>query len=625
MSKFVMNKLTMTLLTIAIAIVLGIHIGCSKIEEDVEDEDVVRVDRIALSTSNAFVKSDGSDSVTITAIALDSNNGLIPDAIIQLTSTGGALGASTLVTGEDGTAETNFSAGVDPANQTVTISGSASGADEYTIPIQIVGTELTVLADPSLEIGSKNATDDMTVTVLDAGDNPIYDATVNFTLQSASTGSVTLSSATATTDVNGEATITVTAASIGDAIVQASSMGATISHTYSVIGTGSGITITDPTANPTSLAIGVSDTITVSAPGVSRVRFATTLGTFTNGEATMLVDVSADTAATTFLSSFAGVATIEVYAVKSGTVDTIDPANKDTLSVAISAVLDSNAQIDLQSSSSNVALSVGNIENSVTLTATVKNDEDEPVGNAAVAFSISNNPGGGEFVSPVLALTNAQGVATSVFTSGTLSSGGGAQGGVLITATIIDTGANDSIPVVIGGTAGSIVIGRGTAIYSIYGDTTYELPMVVMVTDSNGNPVSGATVSLSVWPKYYHLGGWSTPVDKESVPDYDVFNIPNEDVNRNTILDAGEDAAPNLDGLITPPNSAAGGVPTSVTTDEFGAGTFNLVYPKDSAAWITDEIVGSTMVLGSETRSTLEMTLPYMIGDQPSLSASPYY
>ena len=81
----------------------------------------------------------------------------------------------------------------------------------------------------------------------------------------------------------------------------------------------------------------------------------------------------------------------------------------------------------------------------------------------------------------------------------------------------------------------------------------------------------------------------------------------------------------NDDGKLTPPNSSAGTVPATVTTNEYGVGSFNLIYPKASAVWIIDEVVATTYVLGSETKSSKEMILPWLEGDEPYLpSSSPY-
>jgi hypothetical protein len=167
--------------------------------------------------------------------------------------------------------------------------------------------------------------------------------------------------------------------------------------------------------------------------------------------------------------------------------------------------------------------------------------------------------------------------------------------------------------IVIGGTAGSVVIGRGTVIYDL-DDATYRLPMAALVTDSNGNAVSGAVVTLSAWPLQYAPGVWydSDPDPKAEL--YKVYYtgtfINNEDVNENLILDPGEDK--DGDGRLTPASSSAGGVPvpSQVVTGANGVATFDLIYLKANARWIKTRIRARTFVVGTETTSSVEMVLP---------------
>jgi len=170
------------------------------------------------------------------------------------------------------------------------------------------------------------------------------------------------------------------------------------------------------------------------------------------------------------------------------------------------------------------------------------------------------------------------------------------------------------------------VIGRGSKI-TVLNPTTYALPMSVLVADSNGNAVSGAVVSLSAWPAQYSSGTWydedPDPGKKKFVP-YISGTFDNEDLNENTFLDPGEDT--NGDGLLTPHNSAAGTLPTTVTTDENGVANFDLVYLKDHANWIRDRIRASTLVLGTETTASTTFCLPYerSEGEAGDLHDSPY-
>ena len=71
---------------------------------------------------------------------------------------------------------------------------------------------------------------------------------------------------------------------------------------------------------------------------------------------------------------------------------------------------------------------------------------------------------------------------------------------------VIGTTENtDVVSVVISGDASSVAIGGATVVQS-YDDSTYKYPMSVLVSDSNGNSVAGATVNLSIWPTKYYTG-----------------------------------------------------------------------------------------------------------------------
>jgi hypothetical protein len=657
---------------------------------------------LSLRISQTTVKSDNSDSATITATVLDANNAVIEGATVAFSSTGGQFNASSSVTTDSGgEAAIGFSAGPQRSNQTVTITATISGLSPKTVPIQITGSTITLTAgNTNLEA---NDTDTLTIAVKDAGSLPISDTSVTASVDTSSTGTATVSPSTGTTDTNGELDVTLTGTGAGSVTVRIQAAGVTATQDYTISATGNAFGISSPTTDPYSLNTDTDLTITVNAPNQTSVQFATTLGTWDGGDEMVVtkdVNTTTNTVSAILNSANAGVATVQV-------IDADDTATTDSLKVAISAPSSEATQIALQASATVVAPSIGSTSNSVTLEATVNNANEEPVGSSPVAFSIANPTGGGESISPVVAFTDSFGEATSTFTSGSLSSD--AQG-VTVYANVVvsnpgsvtsdqiafnddnpdtitradggdftqtfsdgdqikvsgSTGNNgfytiedataatltlvasdtltdenagasvtityaiwDSIPIVIGGTAGSVMIGIGTTVESINDDTTYRAPMSVVVADSNGNPVHGATVSLSAWPLYYSTGCWlEDPETGECAPgDCDVAGpfylaFANEDTNRNLIKDPGEDV--NGDGELTPPSSAVGTVDSTVTTDENGVASYDLVYVKSSANWIMAEITASTLVLGTETQSTYTFWLGWLEGEECSLPHSPF-
>jgi len=675
---------------------------------------------ISLATSQVEVKSDNSDSAIITATVLDENNAVVEGARVSFTADGGQLSKSSVDTDENGEAQTQFSCGTaKKSNRTVTITAK-TGTLSAQIPIRVTGTKIDLSSDTtSLMIGDSET---LAISVQDAASVGIYQAPV--TLSASPAGILNLSPTTGSTDISGKFAVQVTGAQSGSAIVTAQSMGATANKTYTVSATAEMFSIYTPSQEISSLSTGSDLTITVKAPTQSKVQFATTIGTFTgcaDGETGSVINetVSGGYASAILSSNDAGLATVQVL-------DADDPTKTDSIKVAISAPPSDAEKVALQANALILAPSTGDTINSVTLSASVKNDSDQVVGNAPVMFSIEKPTGGGEFISPDIVYTDDYGVATSTFTSGSLSSDAGgvtvrsevlisnlpttgllavtfqdtdpdtiirAAGSFLadgftpgnqikvegssnndgyytIAAATADTLTlvsgdqltnegptnvtltrviTDSIQIVIGGTAGSVVIGRGTKISSNETDTAYILPMSVLVADGNGNPVDNAEVSLSAWPVRYITGVWVGTEDcyieyrnfdlAPSTPGvYTGHIFDNEDVNRNLTLDPGEDSdtpydpavansgyAPGHgDGELTPPNSAAGTLPRSVRTDENGVANFNLVYLKASSCWIETEIKASTLVYGTETISTLTFVLPYKEGEECSLQDSPY-
>jgi hypothetical protein len=608
--------------TLFALLIIALSLGLTFCFSDEEEEAVTtttattgpQAGALTLRVSQTSVKSDNSDSATITATVLDSTNAVMEGVTVLFSSTGGQFNSSSIVTTDTGgEAAIGFSSGADRSNQTVTITGTVSGLSPKTVPIQITGSTVTLTAgNTNLEVGGA-AADTLTVAVKDAGGNPISGTDVTASIDTSSTGSATVSPATGTTDINGELDVTVTGTGSGTITVRVQVAGVTATKEYTVSATGIAFGISNPTTDPYSLKTDKSLTIEVNAPNQTAVQFATTLGYWDGVPGDMVVEknVTGGTASAALRSANAGVATVQVT-------DVDDTSTTDTLKVAIYAPSTEASQIAIQASATVVAISSGSVSNSVTLTATVKNANDEPVGNAPVAFSIQNPTGGGESVSPVIAYTDSYGDASAAFLSGSSSSD---ALGVTVVATVVGTAINDTIAIVIGGTAGSVMIGIGSTILSTNNDTTYELPMSVIVADSNGNPLQGATVTLGLWPSHYSTGEWVEVEEGECRADI-WGTFANEDLNRNLILDAGEDV--NVDGELTPPSSAAGTVKSTVTTDENGVASFNLIYSKSSAAWIVDEIKASTMVLGTETQSTYSFRLGWLAGEECNLPHSPY-
>lgn len=612
---------------------------------------------LSLATTVTSVKSDGSNTTTITATVLNSNNSVVSGQPVNFSASTGQLSIASGTSDANGQVTATFSGGPSGINRTATITASSGGVSSQ-LPIQILGSTISVT------LSGGNVSDDgvssvtATYTALNASNSPVEGAAVTFA--KSGVGNISFTPTSGTTDVNGKLIVTITGVTggAGAATLTASALGATGAASVTVTSTAtttfaiSGLTLTGTpltSANTNSFsttAMKTSDSliVTVAAPAAANVTFASTMGVWNGGGLVVTVPVAGGVASATLTTTAAGIANIQVF----------DPllvsASSDTLAVSMTATT-ANA-ITLQASPSVIPKSSGGNTGTSTLIATVTDANNLPVGDAPVAFSIINATGGGESVSPVVAYTASTptanlslGQALATFTAGSLSSGAtGVQIRAQVLGTTVATEAagasvtlsgNDAA-IIIGGSAGSVAFGQATVLAVNSNASQYILAMSVMVADSNGNPApQGTLVNLSLWPIAWSTGKyctvesdgfvWSPPPTSTSLGTLVAGNggtFLNEDVNENLILDGTEDgtrkyyatgvAAPGTgtkDTRITPANSVAGTVPSTVTTDANGVATFDLTYPKTSGIWTVVRIRGKTVVQGSDAVGEVQFRL----------------
>ena len=608
---------------------------------------------LSIATSSTTVKSDNSNFAVITVTALSSTHAVLSGITVNFSATGGQLSASSVTTGANGQAQVNFYSGTrDKSNATDTITASATGATSVMIPVQVVGSTVSLTTTAStLTAGGTSAT--LTVTARDAGGTGIYNVPV--TLAQSGMGGLTFTGS-GNTDVNGQFTTAVSAPTgtpAGSTTLTATALGAIATQNYTVLpATTFAIGSIAYTINNvlvaganTDVATGKSSlhtsaganylTFNVTAPTQAKVRLSTTVGTWltcpggTAGGNVCTTPVGFSTpltASAALISALSGTASVQV--------DGLDASGNVTGTVNHTVYVTATTAVSvyLQASASNIQPSSGGTSHTLSLIATALDANGQPVGGVQVSFAMLNTTGGGETISPVIQTssdgtnsTDPLGQARVTFTSGSLPSGQ-TSSSVQVKATAW-SGTNpvsNTQNIVIGGTAGSVVIGAGTTITADAAThTVYTYPMSVLVADSNGNPVpAGTVVSLSTWPVDYARGSWVPAVaggTTNCVPSYVAGLHPvgtwqlNEDVNEDLILETGEDA--NANGRLDPPNSAAGTLPSSVVTDANGVASFNLSYLVQDAAWVTVRVRASALVQGSETSSQLVFVLPAMAAD----------
>jgi len=524
----------------------------------------------------------------------------------------------------------------------VNIEAEAPPDMDASIPIQLTGTKVSLsIGNTSLQGLPTPSETTLTVTVKDGGGVAVFGADVTINQDSTGSGSVLFreqgaagtgaASMTATTDVTGKLLVTVRGNNAGlePVTISAEALGAENSVDVVVSGLPFEFVKEDLPLNPgtyisedevISASTGSVIDLYVRSPDGNNVQISTTMGTLdvvaptlevSGGGTAVLVATPDSTIAHIQLTTptSVGVATLLAE-------DTTDTSINDTLKIAIAAPASEAEKVSIQASPTVVAVSSGSLINISTLNIEVTNDEDEVVGGAPVVLTLEDATGGGEYISPSLVYTDAYGQAEATFYAGSLVSD---SESVKCVATLLVFAATDDVSIVIGGDASSVAIGAPTE-FEAYSESMYRKPMTVLVADSNGNAVAGATVNLSVWPLEYRTGC----VGDEPVY---CFAYPNEDGNRNEVLDAGEDIGANPahgNGVLDPAKSTAGTVPPTVITDEYGVAEFDYFQQKIYSTWTKVEISASVVVYGTETKAILRYGPNWLEADEPYLPDSPW-
>ncbi|MCX5850755.1 MAG: Ig-like domain-containing protein, partial [Deltaproteobacteria bacterium] len=343
---------------------------------------------ISLATTKTSVKSDNSDSATVTATVLNSSYAVVPGVTVVFTADGGSISASSAETDASGLAQITFKSGtVDKGNKTVTIIARVSGLQSQ-IPLKIVGSTLTLATSMESipDDGSTRAV--LTITAKDAGGVEVFDAPLTLTVSGAGGAALVQFSAdylldfsqapvySGKTDVLGQFKVYVSGTQAGAVTITAQGLGDTKDVAYT-INPASSVTfgiaeLESPEGtsvafqDPFSLSTNTHLKIIVNAPdaGETAVVFATTVGGWVEaaGQQVYAAPIAGGKATAVLNSAAAGLASVQVNYSSGGT-------PTDSMTVAISAPSSEAAQITIQSSAYVVAPSSGGVTNSVTLKA----------------------------------------------------------------------------------------------------------------------------------------------------------------------------------------------------------------------------------------------------------------
>jgi hypothetical protein len=539
---------------------------------------------IEVLSSSATLPSATANSVTVTALVKDSNNAGMANVPVLFAASSGVLQSVSTATDASGTATATLGTGADRSNRDIRVT-VAAGALVGTVVVPVTGTTLSVVGVGSVLLGG---TATYTVALRDSAGKEL----ANGAIAVGSSLGNNVSPSALVTDVNGGATFNYTANNSGSDRLSLSGAGATASTVVTV--SGEDFSVVTPAAG-TEVFVNTDREVRVryrsGGVGVAgrTVNFSTTRGAVS--ASSVLTDANGE-AAVMVRSTTAGPALVTAQ-VSGGALTSVDVLF--TASTPSSVVLQVNPGAIPPNPS-------GSSSNRAQLQAVVRDASGNPVKGRTVNFTLVADTSGGR-LSAGTGTTDANGSVSDAFIPGPLST---AANGVQIQASVAGTGVQDVAAMTVSSQALFITIATSNTIGN-RDQTTYSKPFSVRVTDANGTAVRSQVVTLSVFPLRYGKGNLVYPVAgpvwtyASGSPQW----CPNEDANRDGVLQSGEDT--NSDGSLTP--GMPGTIPVaSVTTDDTGFASFALEYGEQFAPWVQFEISARATVAGTESVSRMPFT-----------------
>lgn len=582
--------------------------------DDVEPEKPVG--SLRLIADSLQLGSGGTAKVALSAVVLDANNVLQPGVTVLFSASSGELKVVSAITESDGVAKATLSSNVDPTLRKIAVTASV-GNKLATLDVDVIGTTILISAARSMVLSD---TITITADLTDFDGKGIQGKTLAVT--SALQNPIT-STSLVTAGNSGRVSFSYKAVTGGTDEIRVAGLGASSLASINIQSDQFRFTETQVIEVP----LGTEQALTLewlvnNSPNMNKsLNFTTTRGTLglVSGNLTQ-VSVQQVTNAqgqSTVLaaSDFAGFANIAATEIRAGATDLL------TTQTQIEFIATTPDTAEVQAFPAQLGLG----EQSV-VRAVVRDQNNNPVKNRSVAFTLNGAPGGQ--INPATAITDSQGLASTVFTADNTT--GAATGANLnVQATVLNTA-----PTVSGST--SVAIGTRTLFFRFGTGNNVQEPsnslfskeFSILVTDSSGNPVAGQELNVSVLPVSYQKGYWSPIPDLIDFEYWDTVvtatDCKSEDVNNNGVLDPGEDF--NNDGQITPGNVAS--VPRTVQADENGIATFDLTYTRDIAPWTKVLLTVSGFADGTENMSSREFRTivsgAYVADENAGPASNPY-
>jgi len=571
---------------------------------------------LTLTTDSGTLASSGAPGteVNVTALVRDSSNAVLPGVKVTLSVDSGTLTSSSNITDAQGKVTAKLSTGGDATSRVIKITGAIDNVAPVTASVSVVGSTVKVTANPTVNVG---AATDVSVKVSDSAGNPLANKAVTFSAASPGSTLAVSGGGSAVTNSSGQLILTYKANSVpsgGSDLITVNAVGEVGTAPIAV----SAITFTvTPAVNPadvnTCVALAIHRDPPAAPATVGSVMVGSSRGTVYNDAACTLGN---EQTVAKPLDPVTGNTTLWVKATSPGiatlTANIINGGPITQGSIEFKAPLISSAIITVQADPAVVGANIaGSSTQQASIRAEVRDGTaaNNLVKDAQVTFSIVSDASGGYLTQPAVVATGSDGAATVSFVPGTATT---ALNGVVIKAQLQGAStASATTTLTVSKKSLFISAGTGRDIGTSV-STTYTKDYAVLVTDASGNAVPGVNITASVLPRHYRKGTlvfplpggpWSLPLKQVGtdpvtlLPIYmEPYACPNEDVNKNGVIDTNEDV--NHNGRLDPGIPVS--VTTNVTTDASGRAIVTMTYPRDRALWLGVDLTIRGTVSGSE-------------------------
>lgn len=480
-----------------------------------------------------------------------------------------------------------------------TTSVDNSGGDSVTVTVTAVNASRVGLSGIAVSLGVDNGA----VIVVDSSETD-------------SDGKVTATVTIGADRSNRLVTVTATSGSIAKTAafqVTGANLQATLVPTVLEPGAAGEVQyrLVDVNSNPM-----IGQAISVTGAGITAVSGVTG----TNGDFTFTYTAPTATGNLDISATAGGVTVVKTVIVQDGSVPDV-PAGS-VLSASVSA----NPSV--------VAVNSATSNNRAEIRALFLGAQNAPIKNVRVRFDLdgdANSIGGTLTSGTNIVYSNEGGIATTAYVPGTRFS---PTDGLTVRACwdYVDFAASACpnaarVTLTVTSEALAVTIGTDNTITEGGNGLTYIKKFVILVVDSAGQAKANVTITPSVDLVRYYKGHYTTPGGWTQQRN---ASCANEDLNRNGVLEAGEDV--NGNGKIDPRKSdvAISMIDGVSTTNSSGIAFVQIEYPKNVATWLDyDILIAASGIAGTEGRATWSGRLGAAASEftntiAPSFVNSPY-